>query len=228
MEEWNPVTKNLELSRPRRLALLPSAASLTGALAAALVPQGVDAALVTVGGDGGIGTVTLENLGDSTDLGGLLLDRIVYSGFGDHSLRMPGLLGSAYRSNVGVGGNERLAAMNVWRFDDDYGAVLNSSDNWLPGRFRVNGVNGGNPIWGWLQVGLGGSRGSFNPTIVSFTYDDEATDDLPFEKPVGGFSLTDTEPVPEPSTLGLFGLGLGAAFVSRMRRRKKEGGPAVG
>jgi len=187
-----------------------------------------------VGGDGGIGTVTLENLGDSTDLGGLLLDRIVYSADGPFlstlNLRAP-VWASAYRSSYGL--PRDAAPIGEWEIGDRngrnfYDAVYNSSDNWLPGRFRVNGVNGGNAIFGWLQVGLGGSRGSFNPTIISFTYDDEATSDAWFVKPVGGFSLTDTEPVPEPSTLGLFGLGLGAAFVSRIRRRKKDGDPAVG
>jgi len=58
-------SKNGSFSGPGRLR--PSAVSLTGALAAALVPQAVDAALVTVGGDGGVGTVTQEMTQEELD-----------------------------------------------------------------------------------------------------------------------------------------------------------------
>jgi len=216
------------LSSSLRPSLRPSAATLTGVLAAALVPQASDAALVTVGGDGGVGTVTLENHFDSTNIDDVLLSSIRYrtntfSSSGDLVLAT-GTLFPAVRSNVSTTG---VITGFVWTFFDrsapNDGAVLNSDDNWVPGHFRVNGVNDGDFIWGWLQVRLGPRFGELNPTIISFTYDDEATDTTPFRKPIGGFSVTETEPVPEPSTLGLFGLGLGAAFVSRMRRRKKNG-----
>jgi len=206
----------------------PSVASLTGALAAALAPQTADAALITVGGDGGVGSVTLESVGDRTDLGGLLLESIRYRG-GDDGGRFldfqagQGKLHLAARSSVSTVGDRFGIA---WSFKSgqggrpDDGALWDSSDNWLPGEFRVNGVNGGDLIYGWLHIRLG-DNGDFNPTILSFTYDDEATGVTPFIKPIGGFSVPETDPVPEPSTLGLFGLGLGAAFVSRLRRRKK-------
>jgi len=213
--------------------LRPSAATLTGVLTAALVPQATDAALVTVGGDGGVGTVTLEGpRGDRTDLGGLLQEAFFYGAYstgpGLAALRFhggtKGKLFPAVRSSVSTGGRTEDSQ---WTFSAyataREGAVFNSDDNWVPGHFRVNGVNDGDFIWGWLQVRLGPSFGEFNPTIISFTYDDEATDTTPFTKPIGGFSVGETDPVPEPSTLGLFGLGLGAAFVSRMRRRKKNG-----
>lgn len=208
----------------------PGRMALSGALAAALVPQAADAALVTVGGDGGVGTVTLENPGDSTDLGGVLAAPIFYrsapnpGGGSDFFLRFDGLTGGlfeAVRSSVSTPGIQAALAWTFWRSGySAVGATFDSADNWLPGVFHVNGVNGGNPIWGWLQVRLGSGPGDFTPTILSFTYDDEATDDTPFLKPVGGFSVPGAEPVPEPSSLGLTALGLGAAFVSRMRRRK--------
>jgi len=223
------MNENSDIGRARRRSLVAPAASLTGALAAALVPQTADAALITVGGDGGTGTVTLENPGDTTDLGGLLRAPINYFTVTFSTLaglwisdRRNGDLYSAVRSSVSSSGNQ---VGILWAFRrngaTDEGALLDSADNWVPGRFRVNGVNDGRLIWGWLQVRLGAGPGSYNPTILSFTYDDQATDDTPFAKPIGGFSLTGTEtdPVPEPGTLGLLGLGLGAAFVSRMRRR---------
>jgi len=226
----NEMTETLEQKQhPTRPKLWgPSTASLAGALAAALAPQTADAALITVGGDGGVGSVTLENKGDRTNLGGLLLQSITYrpvEGIGGY-LRFVGVGGRlhvAVRSSDSTRGNQ---LGDGWSFAGNDGlprenALWDSSDNWVPGQFRVNGVNGGNLIWGWLHVRLGPGPGDFDPTILSFTYDDEATGVTPFIKPIGGFSVPETDPVPEPSTLGLFGLGLGAAFVSRLRRRKK-------
>jgi len=204
----------------------PSTASLAGALAAALAPQTADAALVTVGGDGGMGSVTLENPGAATDIGGLLLTPIRYRDgpilrallFDDRNAR----LYPAVRSSASTPGAPRDYMWSFYLLGVAFdGALWNSSDNWVPGRFRVDGVNGGDFIWGWLHIRLGLGPDDFDPTILSFTYDDEATDATPFIKPIGGFPATDADPVPEPSTLGLFGLGLGAAFISRLRRRKK-------
>jgi len=211
--------------------LRPSAATLTGVLAAALVPQASDAEVVTVGGDGGVGTMTLESPGDRTNLGGLLLHSIAYRAFITEGFRSAdlanddrGRLFSAVRSSASRVGQIRGGA---WTFSERSavaeGAVFNSDDNWVPGYFRVNGVNDGDWIWGWLRVRLGPGAGELSPSILSFTYDDEATDTTPFAKPIGGFSVTEADPAPDSSTLGLFGLGLGAAFVSRMRRRKKSG-----
>jgi len=210
--------------------LRPSGATLTGVLAAAMVPQATDAALVTVGGDGGVGTVTLDpRNNDRTNLGGLLLDSLYYSlvetdngdlsGVVRFASQINNKLFPAVRSSVSTDGG---TTGSRWLLD--FGtAAYSSDDNWVPGHFRVNGVNNGDLIWGWLHVRLVRGLPKLDPTIISFTYDDEATDTTPFTKPIGGFSVGETDPVPEPSTLGLFGLGLGAAFVSRMRRRKKNG-----
>jgi len=217
-------------TRPK--AWVAPTATMAGALAAAMIPQAADAALVTVGGDGGVGSVTLDGPGTSqneTDLGGLLLAPIRYetilSTYRALAFdRGQGLLYSAVRSSARTPAGPAAAVwtfMTPLSFDPGQGAVFDSSDNWVAGQFRVNGVNDGNLIYGWLQIRLGPRLDEFSPTILSFTYDDEATDATPFMKPVGGFSVPETDPVPEPSTLGLFGLGLGAAFVSRLRRRRR-------
>ena len=99
------------------------------------------------------------------------------------------------------------------------GVLLGSSDNWVPGVFEVAGVNGGDAIFGWLQVEFGADFDALDPTIVSFTYDDEATDATPFLKPVGGFAIT----VPEPSSLPLLTLlALGAGGLRRHRKCTSE------
>ncbi len=197
----------------------------TMSLAGALVPQISDAGLVTVGGDGGMGTSTLTIVGNS-NLGGLLINNIRrltnnprdYLWF-DGTFTQP--FGNAYRSAVSVanpsipGGNGNFN--HYFTFADGGGAVANalpgSSDNWVPGHFRVNGVNGGNRIFGWLHLGLPNTLGG-DVTIHSFTYDNMATGTTPFTKPVGGFSV-----VPESSNVGL--LALGAAGVLLRRRRRK-------
>ena len=200
-------------------------AAVGSAIAAAFVPQVCDAAIVTVGGDGGTGSVTLSNLGDTTNLGNVLASSLSYFNFGYGSayayLRGGKALGrQAVRSNVSslgaVGGrNWRFASSGV----ADGNAVLGSDDNWLPGHFAVNGVNGGADIYGWLQLSLGATA-PHSIEIISFTYDDAATDTTAFAKPVGGFSAT---AVPEPSGFACLALlATGAGGLSWYRRRNEE------
>jgi len=197
-------------------------AAVGGALTATFVPQFCDADIVTVGGDGGTGSVTLSD-GDSTDLGGVLVQGFTYSG--DTESAGLGALGSgrlfyAVRSSVATSGSE--AGQN-WTFYSSgegasEGAVFSSDDNWVPGHFSVNGVNNGNFIWGWLQVELGSSPGSFSPRIISFTYDDAATSLRAFEKPRGGFTVSSTA-VPEPSGFAFLALlAAGAGGIRRYRQ----------
>ena len=209
--------------------------AMAGAIAAAFAPQHAKAATITVGGDGGVGSVTLTNKGDGTNIGGLLASFIAYGGLPgtSYDLRLAGKSGTtsyyggpyplvgdlfrAVRSSVTTLGS---AAGVAWTFAAPWGsdgAVVGSADNWVPGHFLVPSVSG-NQIWGWLHIELGSSDGDYDPRIISFTYDDAATDTTAFAKPVGGFQV---EAVPEPSTFGLMALGLGAAGVLRLRRRKK-------
>lgn len=206
----------LKLNNPKVLA------SLSAGIAAGFVPQFTQAALVTVGGDGGTGSVTLSNPGDSTNLGGVLVNTIQYSTAGAGYRYLNGAGGQrlflAIRSSVA---NSGATVGNVWSFMysgiASDGAVF-SDDNWVPGHFTVAGVNGGGLIWGWLHVELTASGA--DPTIISFTYDDAATGTAKFVKPIGGFQVG-PEPVPEPSTLSLAALALGAAGVVRRRRYMK-------
>jgi len=226
---------------------IKSTAAVGSALAVAFMPQYADASVFTVGGDGGTGSVTLSNDGDSTDLGGVLLNSLFFdtsslsssfvstyfsiSSFNTNRTAAllfsfaPGALGelaSAVRSSVSTSGNGSPLGP-IWTFYQSSavnGAVLGSSDNWVPGLFSVNGVNDGNEIFGWLHVELGSSFGNFDPTIISFTYDDEATDTTPFAKPVGGFSVS---AIPEPSSLSLLALlALGAGGLRRHRKCTSE------
>jgi len=208
----------LKLNNPKVMA------SLSAGMAVAFVPQYSQAGLVTVGGDGGTGSVTLNN-GDTTNLGGGLsrsLQAIMKTSGG--FLRDPTIAGRqqlfpAVRSSLsasgsGLGGNWTFNSLSA----PAEGAVWNSTDNWIPGFFNVTGINGGNQIYGWLQVGLSGASFPTQVEIISFTYDDAATDTTKFAKPVGGFQVS---AVPEPSTLGLAALALGAAGVVRRRRYLK-------
>ena len=67
MKKGEPLSSTKSISTKT----IKGTAVVGGALAAAFVPQYADAAIVTVGGDGGTGTVTLSN-GESTNLGGVL------------------------------------------------------------------------------------------------------------------------------------------------------------
>ena len=207
-------------------------AAVGGALTATFVPQHCDADIVTVGGDGGTGTVTLSRSNTRTDLGGVLLENRpiiynLYSGpFGRNAqflIPYGGFASNAVRSSVADPGNDTALNSN-FRFSSggnpNDNAVFESDDNWIAGRFRVNGVNGGNEIFGWLQVDIGGvAFGSFNPTIVSFTYDDEATSLRAFEKPIGGFTVGATTAVPEPSGFAFLALlAAGAGGIRRYRQ----------
>ena len=197
-------------------------AAVGGALTATFVPQFCDADIVTVGGDGGTGSVTLSDR-ETTDLGGVLVQGFAY--FGDTESAGLGAFGSerlfsAVRSSVATSGS--VAGEN-WTFYSSgdgatAGAVFSSDDNWVPGHFSVNGVNDGNLIWGWLQVELGSSPESFAPRIISFTYDDAATDTTAFEKPIGGFTVGATA-VPEPSGFAFLALlAAGAGGIRRYRQ----------
>ena len=197
-----------------------STATVGGALAVAFVPQYCSADIVTVGGDGGTGSVTLVD-GVRSNLGGVLggngLSFYTIGGSYGYLSGAGARLFPAERSSQSV-----LADVNggIWTFlvssDANEGALFNSTDNWVPGTFQVNGVNGGNPIWGWLHVGLG-SASAPSPEIISFTYDNEATDTTAFAKPIGGFSVATA--VPEPSSLSLLALlAMGAGAMGRYRK----------
>ena len=197
-----------------------SALTAGGALAVAFVPQYCSADIVTVGGDGGIGSSNTFTEDGETNLGGVLLDNLSITFDGTTNYVNGVGLFPAVRSSVSTSGfvdNTRGA----WTFSSDSqaqdGAVLNSNDNWVPGFFSVDGVNGGENIWGWLQVGLG-SGPEASVTFISFTYDDEATDTTAFAKPIGGFSVA-TAAVPEPSSLSLLALlAMGAGAMGRYRK----------
>lgn len=202
------------------------AAGATLVLAGTLVPQVSEATIVTVGGDGAMGTSTISLFGTS-NIGGLLLDPITNAtGFSDRQyLFFQGAssqpFGNAYRSNAsessafvpGSSGMIEHYFSFIESSSDAAGAILGSSDNWVPGHFRVNGVNGGNRIYGWLQLELPALPKGGDVTIHSFTYDDAATGTTPFTKPVGGFA------VPEPSSFACL-LALGAAGVLANRAKK--------
>ncbi|MEM8954591.1 MAG: PEP-CTERM sorting domain-containing protein [Verrucomicrobiota bacterium] len=195
-------------------------ASAATAAAATLIPQTSQAALVTVGPVGGVDSVVLS-LGQGTDFGGLLTgSSIFYASFAGETFvlsgggYLPG--GFAYRSTGSF--TPTSSAINTfWTFFSANtaanGAELSSNDNWIGGTFLINGVNGTNPVWAWLHVGLGDSPGSFEPNIISLTYDDTATDATPFAKPVGGFV------VPEPSSVSLLALGAGGVLAHRRRTK---------
>jgi len=192
------------------------AAALAGGITAAALPQYADAAIVTVHGNGVDGSVVLANSNDTTDLGGLLDNAISYSVSGEIALlAAAGDFFHAVRSSVStLGGAE---GGGLWTFNFygvEEGALFNSADNWVPGIFTI----GGTEVWGWLHVQLGGP-GNFSPTIISFTYDDEATDATPFAKPVGGFSV-ESSAIPGPLA-GLAGLAMGAAGVIARRRKQQ-------
>ena len=199
-------------------------ASLSAGMATAFVPQFSQAALTTVGGDGGTGSVTLTN-GQSTDLGGVLsesLELLIIGGsYGYLLANGAQRLFPAARSSVSTSGSVNGLSWAFAYSGGAYdGAVFGSDDNWVPGHFNVTGVNGGDLIWGWLQIELNGGGGSFPNalTVLNFTYDDAATDTTAFVKPEGGFSIGDSVSVPEPGTLGLAALALGAAGITRRRR----------
>ncbi len=207
-------------------------ASLSAGLAAGLAPQFSQAALVTVGGD------TLS-LGNSTNFGGVLAGSLTFTSYvsgpyvfydlgalGNASFRF----GNAVRSSSSNAGS--VGADSAWNFasfssstwHQKSNARFDSDDNWVPGHFKVDGVNSNDLIYGWLQVGLNGD-GDFHVvptevTILSFTYNDQATGTESFLKPVGGFEVGGS-PVSEPGTLGLAALALGAAGVTRRRRHLK-------
>ena len=205
---------------------LKDAAIASGALAAAMVPQHADADIVTVGGDGGVGTVTMQ-YGQDYTIGGLLDVPLFAGGYTANIFIIIGTNGSFgntqnsagafVRSSVSTAGN--LLGLNRAKYQGSLpnDPVLDSNDNWMPGTFHVNGVNGGNPIYGWAHFNLPSGYGAgTEPTLISFTYDDEATDATPFVKPIGGFSVA---AVPEPSpVLGLGLLACGAAGISYRRR----------
>ena len=231
---------------------IKSTAAVGSALAVAFVPQYADASVFTVGGDGGTGSVTLSNGGDTTNLGGVLVNSLtltsfastfsssfsfpsspsqnfsIYSFFRSAAIFGVDSLRPAARSSVSTLGESGGGFFSFFRSTlyNPVGAynnvLLGSSDNWVPGTFQVNGVNGGNPIFGWLQIELGSSPGNFDPTIISFTYDDEATDTTPFAKPIGGFSVDGTA-IPEPTSLpALTLLALGAGGLRRHRKCTSE------
>jgi len=206
--------------------------SLSAGMAAAFVPQFSYAGLVTVGGDGGTGSVTLNN-GDSTDIGGVLARTLgltlTSSSYGYFYDKGPALgqqrLFPAIRSSVAA---TVTPVGRIWTFNSSSGqnesALFGSDNNWVAGHFSVNGINAGSLIYGWLQIGLntGNANGTPNQlTVLSFTYDDAATDTTAFTKPVGGFSVGGGSAVPELGTLGLAALALGAAGVARRRRALK-------
>ena len=189
-----------------------------GALAVAFVPQYCSADVVTVGGDGDTGSVTLTP-GAVNNLGGVLADGLFFQRFASTAY-----IGAGYNSRVFDAVRSSLTTSGEaegvrWEFGYDgnanEGAVLNSTDNWVPGLFQVNGVNNESPIWGWLHVGLD-SIGE-NPEVISFTYDNTATDTTAFAKPIGGFSVATA--VPEPSSLSLLALlAMGAGAMGRYRK----------
>ena len=198
-----------------------SALTAGGALAVAFVPQYCSADIVTVGGDGGTGSVTLVD-GVRSNLGGVLggagLSFYTSGGSYGYLSGSRDLLFPAERSSQSALGE---VDGGIWTFLAESvaneGALLNSTDNWIPGQFQVNGINGGSPIWGWLQVGLG-SASAPSVEIISFTYDNEATDTTAFAKPIGGFSVA-TATVPEPSSLSLLALlAMGAGAMGRYRK----------
>jgi len=227
VSQLNNKRRNMLESKRSKSAMLTS---LSAGMAAAFVPQFSYAGLITVGGDGGTGSVTLNN-GDRTDIGGVLARTLTLSLSGSEygSLRDNGAalgrqrLFPAIRSSVAA---TVTATGAVWTFNassaQSEGALFGSDDNWVAGHFSVNGINAGNLIYGWLQIGLntGNANGTPNQlTVLSFTYDDAATDTTAFTKPVGGFTVGSA--VPEPGTLGLAALALGAAGVARRRRALK-------
>ncbi|MEM8954592.1 MAG: PEP-CTERM sorting domain-containing protein [Verrucomicrobiota bacterium] len=202
---------------PTTSVTLGSAAT---AAVATLIPQHGDAAIVTVGGDGAVGTVQLFSDGSVTNIGGLLVDFLSYQS--STSFNLVGINGSqfvladAVRSSISTSGGTPALGWVIYAFTAlDDGAVGNSADNWVPGRFRLNGVNDTNPVWGWLHIQLENPVfGQLDPTILSFTYDDAATDATPFAKPVGGFVI------PEPSSVSLLALGAGGVLANRKRRKQ--------
>lgn len=199
-----------------------STATVGGALAVAFVPQYCSADIVTVGGDGGTGSVTLVE-GVRSTLGGVLggIGVSYYTDGVSYGYLTGGRLDRLFPAERSSQSTLGEVAGAVWTFlyesDSRENSLLNSTDNWVPGHFEVNGVNDGNPIWGWLQVGLGDASAP-SVEIISFTYDNEATDTTAFAKPIGGFSVA-TATVPEPSSLSLLALlAMGAGAMGRYRK----------
>jgi MYXO-CTERM domain-containing protein len=211
-----------------------SAAVASGLMAATFVSQQCDAGLVTVGGDGGVGSAQLTSLSSGgVDVGGLLSRPVnFYNDTSQYFFRIGNYshgnnrIGNFVRASIptsgNLGGDNKVLYFLAGGGAPQNGALLNSTDNWLPGLFNVNGVNNGGLIYGWLHVDIRSGRFNDRANIISFTYDDMATDTTAFVKPVGGFSVS---AVPEPSTFTGFALlALGAAGVRRRRNRLPKDG----
>ena len=222
--------KNRKQSRRQTHKALGAAVGVAGA---AMTSQACDAAIITVDTDGSTtGTATqLFDQGagvDVTSFGGLLVDPIsLYDNTinNQYFYALNTTFFDFYRSTAPVANPTNINGNSAYFFQggaEVNNAAAGSGDNWLPGRFRVTGVNGGAPIFGWIQVTLS-ALGTQNHLFHTFTYDDAATDTTPFTLPIGGFSTSGGggggAAVPEPSGLAL--LAAGAAGVIAQRRRRK-------